>query len=39
MFTRDSRKVQNIIKELNIGNDYETCIKIPKYNRKARQEL
>ena len=28
MFTRDSRKVLDILKELNLGTDAETCIKV-----------
>ena len=39
MFTRDSRKVLNIIKELNLGTDSETWIKVLKCGRKAMHEL
>ena len=39
MFTRDSRKVVYIIKELIIGTDSETWIKGIKCGRKAMQEL
>ena len=39
MFTRDSRKVIGIIKELTLGTDYETWIKGLKCGRKAIQEL
>ena len=37
MFTRDSRKVLDIIKELALGNDAETRIKGLKCGRKAMQ--
>ena len=39
MFTRDSRKVLDIIKEMTLGTDAETCIKGIKCFRKANQEL
>ena len=39
MFTRDSRKVIDIIKELTLGTDAETWIKGLKYGRKVMQEL
>ena len=39
MFTRDSRKVINILKELTLGNDTETRIKDLKCDRKVMQEL
>ena len=38
-FTRDSRKVLGILKEINLGNDAETWIKGLKCGRKAMQEL
>ena len=38
MFTRDSRKVLDILKELTLGTDAETCIKGTKCGRKAMQE-
>ena len=39
MFTRDSRKVLDILKELTLGTDAETWIKGLKCGRKAMQEL
>ena len=39
MFTRDSREVLDINKELNLGNDAETWIKGLKCGRKSMQEL
>ena len=39
MFTRDSRKVLDILKELTLGTDYDTCIKGLKCGRKEMQEL
>ena len=39
MFTRDSRKFINTIKELTLGTDSETRIKGLKCGRKAMQEL
>ena len=39
MFTRYSRKVINILKELNLGTDAEEWIKGPKCGRKEIQEL
>ena len=39
MFTIDSRKVLDIIKEMNLGTDAETWIKGLKCVRKAMQEL
>ena len=39
MFTRDSRKVIDILKELTLGNDAETYIKGLKCGIKAMQEL
>ena len=39
MFTRDSRKVIDILKELTLGTDSETRIKGIKCVRKAMQEL
>ena len=39
MFTRDSRKVIGILKELTLVNDAETWIKCLKCVRKAMQEL
>ena len=39
MFTRYSRKVLNILKELTLGTDAETFIKGLKCGRKAMQEL
>ena len=39
MFTRDSRKFIDIIKELTLGTDAETWIKGLKCDRKAMQEL
>ena len=39
MFTRDSSKVIDIIKELTIGTDTETWNKGIKCGRKAMQEL
>ena len=39
MFKRDSRKLLDIIKELNLGTDSKTWIKGLKYFRKATQEL
>ena len=38
-FTKDPRKVLNILKELTIGNDSERCIKGLKYARKEMQDL
>ena len=35
MFTRDSRKVLDIIKELTLGTDTETWIKDIKCGRKV----
>ena len=39
MFTRDSWKVLDILKEATCGTDAETWIKCLKYGRKAMQEL
>ena len=39
MFTIDSRKVINILKELTLGTDAEICIKVPKFGKKAIQGL
>ena len=39
MFIRDSRKVFEILKELNLGTDAETWVKGLKCRRKAIQEL
>ena len=39
MFTRDSRKFLDIIKELTLGTNAETWIKDLKCCRKAMQEL
>ena len=39
MFTRNSRKVLDILKELTLGNYAETFIKGLKCGRKAMQEL
>ena len=39
IFTRDSRKVLDILKELTLGTDAETWIEGLKQNRKAIQEL
>ena len=39
MFTRDSRKVLDILKELTHRTDAETWIKGLKYGREAMQEL
>ena len=39
MFTKDSRKVLDILKELTLGTDAETWIKGLKCDRKAIQEL
>ena len=39
IFTRDSRKVINIIKELSLGTDAETWIKGIKCGRNEIQEL
>ena len=39
MFTRDSRKVLGILKELTLGTDAETWIKYLKCRRKSMQEL
>ena len=39
MFIIDSRKVLDILKELNIGNDAETWIKGLKCGRKEMHEL
>ena len=39
MFTRDSRKILDIIKNMNLGTDAETWIKDLKCSRKAMQEL
>ena len=39
MFTRDSRKVLDIIKELTLGNDAEIWINGLKRGRTAMQEL
>ena len=39
MFTRESRRVLDIIKELTLGTDAETRIKGLKCVRKAMQEL
>ena len=39
MFTRDSRKVLGILKELTLGTDPETWIKGTKWGRKKIQEL
>ena len=39
MFTRDSRKVIDIIKELTLGTDAEIRIKGLKCGRKSIQEL
>ena len=38
-YTRDSRKVLDILKELTLGTDAETWIKGLKYRRNAMQEL
>ena len=37
MFTRDSSKVLNIIKELTLGTDTETWIKVLKCVRNSMQ--
>ena len=39
MFTRDSRKVLDILKEMTLGTNDETWIKGLKCGRKAMQEL
>ena len=39
MFTKDSRKVLSILKELTLGTDAETCVKSLKCGRKAMQEI
>ena len=39
MFTRDSRKLLDIIKKLTLGTEAETWIKGLKWGRKAMQEL
>ena len=39
MFTRDSKKVIDILKELNLGTDAETCIKGLTCYRKLMKEL
>ena len=39
MFTRDSRKVLDIIKELTLGTESETCIKGLKCGINSMQEL
>ena len=39
MFTRYSRKVIDILKELTFGNEYETWIKGLKFGIKAMKEL
>ena len=39
MFTRDSRKVLDILKEPTLGTDAETWIKGLKCGIKAMQEL
>ena len=39
MFTRDSKKVQDILKELTLGTDAEKWIKGLKCGKKAMQEL
>ena len=39
LFTRDSRKFLNILKELIRGTDDETSIKLLKCLRKSMQEL
>ena len=39
MFTRDSRKALDILKELNLGNDTETLIKGLKCGRNSMQGL
>ena len=39
MFTRDSRKVLDILKELNLGNDAETWIKVLNCGRKSMQKF
>ena len=39
MFTRDSGKVLDILKELTLGTNDETLIKGIKCDRKAMQEL
>ena len=39
MLNRDSGKVIDILKELTLGTDSETCIKFIKCGRKAMPEL
>ena len=39
MFTRKSRKIINILKELTLGVDDKTCINGLKCGRKSMQEL
>ena len=39
MFTRDSRKVLDVLKELTLGTDAETWIKGLNCGRKSMQEL
>ena len=39
LFTRDSRKFLDILKEMSLGTDAETSIKGLKCGRKAIQEL
>ena len=39
MFTRNSRKVLDTLKELTFGTEPETYIKGPKCGRKGVQEL
>ena len=39
MFTRDSRKILDILKKLTLGTDAETWINGLKCSRKAMQEL
>ena len=39
VFTRDSRKALDILKELTLGTDAETWIKCIKCGRKAIQQL
>ena len=39
IFTRDSSKFLDILKELTLGNDTETWIKVLKCSRNSMQEL
>ena len=39
VFTRDSRKALDILKELTIGTDEETCIRGLKCGRNSMKEL